>query len=138
MPKGPNGERRPADTNSCAVMVAKIATGEVENTRTAKRGSAGGRARAERMSAAERKEIAERAAGARWSERRRDMSNTQSAILASRFEAKAKDGLADVKFYLSNEAETTVEEVCREINALYDAVERDDYDLFKFNDSYLT
>ena len=42
MPKGPNGERRPADTNACAVMVAKIATGEVEDTKTAKRGSAGG------------------------------------------------------------------------------------------------
>jgi hypothetical protein len=64
------------------------------------------------------------------------MSNTQSAILASRFEAKAKDGLADVKLYLSNKAETTVEEVCREINALYDAVERDDFSPFKFNDSY--
>ena len=32
MPRGPKGEKRPADTNSCAVMVAKIATGEVEDT----------------------------------------------------------------------------------------------------------
>ncbi|GGG90651.1 hypothetical protein GCM10007420_02260 [Glycocaulis albus] len=66
MPKGPNGERRPADTNACAVMVAKIATGEVEDTRTAKRGSAGGRARAEGLSAAKRREIAKRASEARW------------------------------------------------------------------------
>ncbi len=29
MPKGPNGEWRPADSNSAAVMVAKIATGEI-------------------------------------------------------------------------------------------------------------
>ena len=26
---GPNGEKRPDDTNSCAIMVAKIATGEI-------------------------------------------------------------------------------------------------------------
>ena len=31
MPRGPKGEKRPADTNSCAVMVAKIATGEIED-----------------------------------------------------------------------------------------------------------
>lgn len=29
MLKGPNGQRRPADVVGCAVMVAKIATGEV-------------------------------------------------------------------------------------------------------------
>ena len=30
MPKGPNGEYRPADVVGCAVKVAQIATGEVE------------------------------------------------------------------------------------------------------------
>ena len=30
MPKGPNGEWRPADANSSAVMAAKVATGEVQ------------------------------------------------------------------------------------------------------------
>ena len=30
MPRGPNGERRPADVVGCAVTVAKIATGELE------------------------------------------------------------------------------------------------------------
>ena len=30
MPRGPSGERRPADSNSCAVMVAKLLTGELE------------------------------------------------------------------------------------------------------------
>ena len=28
MPRGPKGEKRPADAAGCAVMVAKIATGE--------------------------------------------------------------------------------------------------------------
>ena len=31
MPKGPNGELRPSDSNSCAVMVAKIATGQLKD-----------------------------------------------------------------------------------------------------------
>ena len=30
MPRGPNGEKRPAHTVGCAVKVAKIATGEIE------------------------------------------------------------------------------------------------------------
>ncbi len=33
MPKGPRGERRPRDVVGCAVMVAKIATGEIEDTK---------------------------------------------------------------------------------------------------------
>ena len=32
MPKGPRGEKRPADVIGAGVMVAKIATGEVEDT----------------------------------------------------------------------------------------------------------
>ena len=31
MPKGPHGEKRPADVIGAAVMVARIATGEVNN-----------------------------------------------------------------------------------------------------------
>ena len=30
MPTGPNGERRPRDTNACAVTVARIAIGELD------------------------------------------------------------------------------------------------------------
>ena len=30
MPRGPNDEKRPADVIGAAVMVAKIATGEIE------------------------------------------------------------------------------------------------------------
>ena len=33
MPRGPNGEKRPAHTVGCAVTVAKIATGELEQVR---------------------------------------------------------------------------------------------------------
>jgi hypothetical protein len=31
MPRGPKGEKRPADANQRAVMVARIATGEIED-----------------------------------------------------------------------------------------------------------
>jgi hypothetical protein len=32
MPKGPKGERRPADVVGAAIMAAKIATGEIVET----------------------------------------------------------------------------------------------------------
>ncbi len=71
MPKGPQGQRRPADVNACAVMVAKIATGElVEKTERpsgkARSGRAGAEARASKLSSERRSEIARRAARVRW------------------------------------------------------------------------
>ncbi len=32
MPKGPKGQKRPADVIGAAVMIGKIATGEIEET----------------------------------------------------------------------------------------------------------
>ena len=71
MPKGPNGQTRPADVIGNAVHIARIATGEIEDTtlkQPAKRasGMAGARARQENTTEAQRREIAERAAAARW------------------------------------------------------------------------
>jgi hypothetical protein len=74
MPRGPRGERRPADAIGAAVMIAKIATGEIEdittedgkNAAAVALGRMGGKARAAGMSARKRKEIAKRAAKARW------------------------------------------------------------------------
>lgn len=70
MPKGPKGEKRPADVIGNAVMVAKIATGEISETlpgNRAKGGKAGGRKRAAKLSPKERSEIAKKAACRRWS-----------------------------------------------------------------------
>ena len=72
MPKGPRGEIRPADMIGNAVMVAKIATGVIEDTsykQPAKRksGLAGAKARAESLTAEERSGIAKKAAAGRWS-----------------------------------------------------------------------
>ncbi len=71
MPKGPQGQRRPADVVAAAIMVAKIATGEVEESLPevsgrVRSGNAGGAARALKLSDEERAVIARRAAAKRW------------------------------------------------------------------------
>lgn len=71
MPKGPRGEKRPADAIGRAVMIAKIATGEIEDERplssaAAELGRKGGKKRAENMTPERRKEIARAAAKKRW------------------------------------------------------------------------
>jgi hypothetical protein len=73
MPKGPNGQKRPADAIGLAVLVGKIATGEAEDSRddlpkgSAKQsGTEGGKRRAASLSAERRTEIARRASSARW------------------------------------------------------------------------
>lgn len=72
MPKGPQGQRRPADANARAVMVGRIATGEIEETpepvksAAAELGSRGGKARAKALSKRKRREIARLAATKRW------------------------------------------------------------------------
>jgi hypothetical protein len=70
MPRGPKGERRPADVIGAAIMVAKIATGEIEDkpSPTPKRAK-GGKARARALSPAQRSDIAREAATARWKKR---------------------------------------------------------------------
>lgn len=71
MPKGPGGQKRPADVVGNAVLVMKIATGEIEedtgNTPArAKGGCKGGAARAAKLTAAQRAEIVRVATSARW------------------------------------------------------------------------
>lgn len=78
MPKGPRGEKRPADVIGAAIKVAKIATGEEpEDRATPERegkdaaavsmGKRGGKARAAKLSPETRAEIARKAAAKRWS-----------------------------------------------------------------------
>lgn len=71
MPRGPKGEKRPADVVGCAITVAKIATGEIEDVQSQtpgrrKSGQAGAAARAQKLTADERSEIARVAALSRW------------------------------------------------------------------------
>ena len=76
MPKGPKGEKRPANVIGAAVMVARIATGEInedsegDGKEYARRGGKkGGKARARRLTPERRSEIARLAAEARWKKR---------------------------------------------------------------------
>ena len=72
MPKGPNGERRPADGIGCAISVARIATGEESDDEYVsagrrRSGLAGAKARVENTTKEERTKIAKEAALVRWS-----------------------------------------------------------------------
>jgi len=74
MPRGPNGEKRPADSIRNAIMIAKIAAGEIKdittedgkNAAAVALGRMGGKARAAGMTAKKRSEIAKKAANTRW------------------------------------------------------------------------
>jgi hypothetical protein len=71
MPRGPQGQKRPADTIALAVTVAKLATGQItEDLRNpsgkVRSGIAGVKARTETLSQAERTAIAKKAAAGRW------------------------------------------------------------------------
>jgi hypothetical protein len=75
MPRGLKGEKRPADAVGNAVMISRIATGEIgdlttqdgKNAAAVALGRMGGKARAEGMTAKRRTEIAKKAAATRWS-----------------------------------------------------------------------
>lgn len=78
MPKGPKGQKRPADVVSNAVKVMKIATGEEKeefdgsdgkDPAAQAMGRKGGKARAESLSSKKRSDIAKKAANERWKNR---------------------------------------------------------------------
>lgn len=71
MPKGPKGEKRPADVIGNAVHVMRIATGEEAEiapsaSPAAEMGRKGGEARAKAMTPERRAEVAKTAAAKRW------------------------------------------------------------------------
>lgn len=71
MPRGPKGEKRPADVIGNAVKVMKIAVGEEQEEASrseamARRSVKGGIARSEKLDKSRRAAIAKTAAEARW------------------------------------------------------------------------
>jgi hypothetical protein len=72
MPKGPQGEKRPAAVIGAAVRVMKIATGEEAgdspspSSAAAQLGKLGGAARAKALTPEQRAEIARKGAAKRW------------------------------------------------------------------------
>lgn len=76
MPKGPRGEKRPADVIGAAVKVMRIATGEETEeldqapaSAAAQLGKLGGAARARNLTPEQRTEIARKAGKLRWAAR---------------------------------------------------------------------
>ena len=75
MPTGPKGQRRPADTVANAIHVAKVLTGEIDESTEIDDGKdkaaqalgrKGGAARRDKLSPERRAEIARKAAAKRW------------------------------------------------------------------------
>jgi hypothetical protein len=75
MPKGPKGQRRPADVIGNAVKVMRTSTGEEpedfpaddgKDKAAQSLGQRGGKARAAKLSKKRRREIASKAAATRW------------------------------------------------------------------------
>jgi hypothetical protein len=75
MPKGPQGQKRPADVIGAAVKVMRIATGEETEDQpqpksaAAELGAKGGKARADKLTKEQRAEIARKGAASRWRKR---------------------------------------------------------------------
>ena len=74
MPKGPDGQKRPADVIGNAVRIMEIATGQREeefeddgkDPAAKALGAKGGKARAKKLTPERRVEIARKAAATRW------------------------------------------------------------------------
>ena len=75
MPRTPKGHKRPADVIGNAVTVMKVATGEIDESKQTEDGKSkaavelgrkGGKARASKLSLRQRRQIAKKAAAARW------------------------------------------------------------------------
>ena len=124
MPKGPNGQKRPADGIGCAVSVARIATGEDQDTgyvsrNRRKSGVAGAKARAKNLTAARRKEIAETAASVRW----KMEEKMEQMTFDHRFQAAFDSGLADVKFFVRRSDAVTADDLKADALAFQEAID---------------
>jgi hypothetical protein len=119
MPKGPNGQKRPADAIGCAVAVGKIATGEVDDDGYAapgrkRSGVVGGASRAEALSADRRHEIAKSAASKRWG-KEETMNSQVQRMSASMFPPEGTQ-VVNVKFFLGTSRAVTAEELADQLS----------------------
>jgi hypothetical protein len=116
MPKGPNGQKRLADSVGMSVMFARIATGEEDETSYAsqnrrKSGVAGAKARMEALGAERRSEIATKGAAARWKKGEKEMIDLCSAPLHSLLSSGGRE-LQNIKFLAGSSP--TKEGMCAE------------------------
>lgn len=142
MPKGPNGQRRPADAIGMSTMVARIATGEEEDTsyvskNRRKSGVAGAKARMETLTPSERSEIATQASQARW-KGNNEMTQSQTLAPCSELDiiyaAKRDAGLVDVKFLHKNLDEGSPAQIEAELIKIQAAIAAGKTKELKFDD----
>jgi hypothetical protein len=126
MPKGPQGQKRPADVIGAAVMVGRIATGEEVEVTGGKTGSAGGRARANSLSSFERSRIAAKAAKARWSQDESpdvELKMTELGLLKRELFGTPDSAISDIKFYPGEAMTASNEQIAGHIRRALQAVE---------------
>ena len=116
MPNGPQGQKRPADAVANAVMVARIATGEIEETAYEKsnRKRAGGLARAAKLSPETRQEISKAAAAARW-KKEGNMSTQVERMKHTMFPSEGTS-VVNVKFFLGSGRSVTAEQLANQLD----------------------
>lgn len=121
MSKGPHGEKRPAGVVECAHEVFQIAVGEKEEVLPSGRrnsGIAGAAARSNSLSPKKRKEIAEKAATARWKKNESNIGRTamtgKERLLGTLFPKGGGAELVNLKF-LPRDIDITEEELCLEV-----------------------
>lgn len=128
MPKGPNGQKRPADTIGAAVMVGRIATGEAEEevayaASKSERASAGGKARARHLSRDERSKIAKAGAEARWNKERRAEMTNKERLMAALFANPAREHV-DIKFFVLGGFDLNPDRLCGEAADMLEQMDR--------------
>lgn len=119
MPKGPNGQKRPADAIGCAVMVGRIATGDLDDDGYVapgrkNSGASGGAARANSLSADRRQEIAKSAAAKRWG-KEETMNSQVQRMSAAMFPSEGTQ-VVNVKFFLGTSRAVTAEELADQLD----------------------
>lgn len=133
MPKGPNGQKRPADSIGCAVSVARIATGEQKDTtfvspNRRKSGVAGAKARAAILSEERRREIAQSAADSRW----RSIMPTDKVMLDRIYEGEVK--VVNLKLFPGTDRDTSPERVLEQVDRVVSEIENDALEVIDLDD----
>jgi hypothetical protein len=85
------------------------------------------------LSGNERSAVAKGAANARW---RKEADMTAFEQVKQLYKTKEANGLADVKFYVSNRSEATREALAQDVLNLEEALARNDYVDLVFNDRH--
>lgn len=135
MPRGPNGQRRPADAIGCAVMVAGIATGEQRDTTYAqpnkrRSGIEGAKARNDNLSAVKRSEVATKAAEARW--RKGEVMNTGKTMLDRIYTGDVS--VMNLKLFPGTDRDSSSSKVMEQVERVISEIENGVLEIIELDD----